>query len=280
MRRLRKIILTALLLAFATTFLDVPVLSNTATVQAATLKISNKKLTLEVGQTKTLRVTGGTTKKVTWTSNKKEVATVTSKGKVTAVAAGEAKITAKVGDKKLYCTVTVTAPANPYIANAPFAVEETQVDSLDFVIPAGWKVNTQDLADGYLYTEITPDDSNLMSAIKLNIMTNDTEPTDYDALKEAFSSEYSQDAITKIWQDSLGATAFEMTNFTQGDYEAPYNKVFKTQYTITVDGTAAVTQSIYIFTIGKYVVVFSAEDYDQMDLATITDYMIDSFMTK
>ena len=62
--------------------------------------ISEKKLTLYVGDTQTLKMLG-TSKKVSWSSGKKSVATVTSKGLVTAKKAGTTTITAKVG-KKIY----------------------------------------------------------------------------------------------------------------------------------------------------------------------------------
>ena len=75
---------------------------------SAAVKISKKKVTLLKGQTVTLKVTG-TKKTVKWSTSAKKVATV-SKGKVTAKKAGTAKITAKVGSKKLTCTVTVEAP--------------------------------------------------------------------------------------------------------------------------------------------------------------------------
>lgn len=75
-------------------------------VEAASIKLSAKKITLTVGKSKMLKVKG-TKKKVTWSSNKKKVATVNKKGKVTAKRKGTATITAKVGGKKLKCKVTV-----------------------------------------------------------------------------------------------------------------------------------------------------------------------------
>lgn len=74
-------------------------------VTAVPIKLSAKKVTLKVGKSKTLKVTG-TTSKVSWKTSNKKIAKV-SKGKVTAVKAGKAKITAKVGKKSLVCTVTV-----------------------------------------------------------------------------------------------------------------------------------------------------------------------------
>lgn len=81
---------------------------------AKKVKISKTKLTLKVGQTKTLTVKNlskKNKKKLKWSSNNKKVATVSKKGKVKAKKAGKAKITAKVGKKKYTCKVTVKKKA-------------------------------------------------------------------------------------------------------------------------------------------------------------------------
>lgn len=74
-------------------------------------KINKKKVTLKVGQTLQLKVTG-TKGKVKWTSSKKSVATVSSKGRVKAKKKGSATITAKIGKKKYTCKVTVKNASN------------------------------------------------------------------------------------------------------------------------------------------------------------------------
>lgn len=98
-------LVTAFLLALAICVTGV--IGNEASVDAKTkIKISNTKITLTVGQSKTLKVKG-TKKKPKWSSSKKSVATVSSKGKVVAKKAGSATITAKIGKKKYNCKVTV-----------------------------------------------------------------------------------------------------------------------------------------------------------------------------
>ena len=68
-------------------------------------KLSESKLTLKAGDTKTLKVTDGTAK--AWATSNKNVATV-NKGKVTAVGKGTATITATLTTgEKLTCKVTV-----------------------------------------------------------------------------------------------------------------------------------------------------------------------------
>lgn len=98
MKKLTKITIFALSLALF--FL------HTMPVEAASAKISRKKISLIPGETYILSVKNNT-KKIKWSSNKKSVAKVSSKGKVTAVSPGKARITAKIGSKKYTCTVTV-----------------------------------------------------------------------------------------------------------------------------------------------------------------------------
>lgn len=62
--------------------------------------LSKKKLTMSVGESKTLKVKN-TKKKVKWSSGKKSVASVSKKGRVKAKKKGTAVITAKVAKTKL-----------------------------------------------------------------------------------------------------------------------------------------------------------------------------------
>lgn len=75
-------------------------------VQAATVKISKAKATMEVDSVLTLKISG-TEDTIKWTSSKKSIAKVSSKGKVTAVKEGTTTITATVNSKKYKCVVTV-----------------------------------------------------------------------------------------------------------------------------------------------------------------------------
>ncbi|MFT4143488.1 MAG: Ig-like domain-containing protein [Mobilitalea sp.] len=273
MKRIKQMIVSAILIAFF-----VASISNTAVAQAATLKISNTKLVLEVGQTKSLKITG-TTKNVTWSSSKKSIATVSSKGKVTAVATGSATITAKTGDKKLTCKVTVIK-SNPYLAKAPFNAEETQIGDINFIIPLDWEVNNQDLGNGYIYTEIIPpSNSELQSIIRIDIRKQESAPSDYEAFKEAFKGSYTKALLTTQWKEVFGATKFDLKDLKQTDFTAPFNTVLRTQYSVKASGTV-VEQTLYDFYIGEYIISLKAEDYDGMDLAAITDYVVSSFVVK
>jgi uncharacterized protein YjdB len=68
--------------------------------------------TLEVGDTKTLTVTGlERGERAEWTSSDKEIVTVEKDGTITARKEGKATITIVAGDRKATCNVTVTAKA-------------------------------------------------------------------------------------------------------------------------------------------------------------------------
>lgn len=87
--------------------------------QAATPKLSTKKLTIKVGKTAALKVKK-TSKKAKWSiaSGKKNIRLTAKKKtsvKVKAVKAGKAKISCKIGKKKLICKVTVYGPIPPCV---------------------------------------------------------------------------------------------------------------------------------------------------------------------
>jgi len=70
------------------------------------IRLSKKKLTLEPGQVKTIKLKGASAKKVKWSTSNKKVATV-SKGKITAKKPGKVTITAKYKKKKYKCKVLI-----------------------------------------------------------------------------------------------------------------------------------------------------------------------------
>ena len=87
--------------------------------QAATPKLSTKKLTIKVGKTAALKVKK-TSKKAKWSimSGKKNIRLTAKKKtsvKVKAVKAGKAKISCKIGKKKLICKVTVYGSIPPCV---------------------------------------------------------------------------------------------------------------------------------------------------------------------
>lgn len=73
------------------------------------IKLTNSKITLSKGKSKTLKAyVKGTNKKVKWSSSDKSIATVNQKGKITAKKAGTVKIKAAVNGTSATCQVEVT----------------------------------------------------------------------------------------------------------------------------------------------------------------------------
>lgn len=94
------------LISMLLTIIMITILSTPGLAQAATVKISKTKATLEVDATLQLKITGSDST-VKWTSSKESVATVSNKGLVTAVKVGNAVITATVDGKNYTCEVYV-----------------------------------------------------------------------------------------------------------------------------------------------------------------------------
>ena len=88
-------------------------MTNPVQAKAAKMKLNVSKKTIVIGSTYKLKVQN-TSKKVKWSSSNKKVATVTSGGKVTAKKAGTTTITAKVGKKKMECTIKVITKQTSY----------------------------------------------------------------------------------------------------------------------------------------------------------------------
>lgn len=116
---------TGLLLIVFFAMILINTLGESVIVSAATMKMSNRTATLDVGKTKSLSV-NGTKKKVTWYTSKKSVATVNSKGKVTAKAPGTAIITASVAGKKLTSKITVKQPIKISQTSLTLEVDEAK----------------------------------------------------------------------------------------------------------------------------------------------------------
>lgn len=96
---------------------------------ASSPRLSKTKLTLYIGESQTLKVTGYK-KKVTWASQKKNIVTVSSKGKVTARQKGSAYITAKAGKRTLRCKVTVPGYPISSVTITPSTVSMKTGDTL------------------------------------------------------------------------------------------------------------------------------------------------------
>ena len=124
MNKMKRILTVVLTLALLITMMP----SNLTGVNAKTVtKLSSKKIVLQVGKTKKLKVKNKPAGvKVTWKSSKKKVATVSKKGKVKAKKAGKTTITAKVGKKKYKCRVIVRNKTNNVRQNVTKPANDNQ----------------------------------------------------------------------------------------------------------------------------------------------------------
>jgi len=109
MKRKSRVI-AAFFSVFVMIFVLMSITSSEASVQAATIRISNKAINLEVGKTKTLSVIGSS-KRAKWSSSKSNIASVSKNGKVTAKSKGNAIIYASLSGIKLSSKVTVKRAA-------------------------------------------------------------------------------------------------------------------------------------------------------------------------
>ena len=152
--------------------------------QAATPKLSAKKLTMKVGKTAALKVKK-TSKKAKWSiaSGKKNIRLTSKKKtsvKVKAVKVGKAKISCKIGKKKLVCKVTVYGPIPPCVIPTQQPVQSPIVTAnatpTATVVPTSTPTQTQEvtkvpvrtheptenriMAEPAKYTELPSEDEN------------------------------------------------------------------------------------------------------------------------
>ncbi|MBS6821399.1 MAG: BspA family leucine-rich repeat surface protein [Roseburia sp.] len=115
--------------------------------QAATPKLSAKKLTMKVGKTAALKVKK-TSKKAKWSivSGKKNIRLTAKKKtsvKVKAVKAGKAKISCKIGKKKLICKVTSVAPTQSPTVTASATPTATVAPTSTPTQTPGYEIKTK-----------------------------------------------------------------------------------------------------------------------------------------
>ncbi|MGN1166445.1 MAG: Ig-like domain-containing protein [Lachnospiraceae bacterium] len=114
---------------------------------AGNVKLSKSKLTMYVGNSKTITIINASGK-IKWSSSNKKIASVNSNGKIKARKAGKAVITAKVSGKKLTCKVTVK-PAKPALnkKTATLAPGKTvQLKMLNSKGTVTWKSSNKSVA--------------------------------------------------------------------------------------------------------------------------------------
>lgn len=231
MKTFKKVLASTLAAAMVVTALPV-----TPANAAAAPKLSTKKATVYVGQSKTIKVTtpkAWKSVKVKATTSKKSVATVkASKKKVTvkAVKAGTAKVTVKVTGKKsgksvkktLKATITVKNPALSVSAAGEVAVGSTEAIKAT-VKPANAKV-TYTTSDA---TIATVDEKGVVTGVKAGDVTitvsakagKKTVSKDVKmTVKKAILKDVKQTEVTKVVATVVGDTKdlkaadFKITN--------------------------------------------------------------------
>lgn len=135
MRKIKKLCAVLVTALIMTTVFPEPIAltMNLQTVEAAAIKMSKSKASLNIGKSLSLKVVG-TAKKPKWKSNNKAVASVTSSGKVTAHKKGSATITAQIGAKTYICNITVKEQNTTCIPSkkATFTGVEAFIDTKPF----------------------------------------------------------------------------------------------------------------------------------------------------
>ncbi len=278
MRLSRLFKVGALALALTVVTPSVVPMNNVAVAEAAvSVKLNKTKLSLTVGDTAKLTVSG-TKSKITWATSKKTVATVDKAGKVTAVKAGTATIKATVDKKSYTCKVTVKA-VNPNVTKAPFKAQEVVFGDLKGVVPKDWEnkvtYNTQGIYSSALYPK-TADLETLVSGVQLMIQFTGTPKMDYSQVKEYFGASITEDLINS----QLAAQGLEVkvTDFKTSDFESTLGTAFKTEYKMNISGIE-VSQAIYDVYIDNYLIqvtVSSDSDGTTPDSYVVAEYLLNS----
>lgn len=239
---------------------------STATVaQAATVKLSDKQLTLEVGKSQTLKVTG-TKQKITWTSSEKSVATVKN-GKVTAKKVGTTTITATVNKKKYNCEVTT------------FEGQKITSGEVSYVIPKDWTstvLTEQGESSLVLLYPASADVTKGASNINLSIVYTGTAKPDDETAKQYVEAKVTEDTINSQLKQS--GMKDLISDFKTGMYQSKVGTVYTAEYKFELQGFA-IKQNIYSVFLDNYYIQLNVNDFgDQAgsDIVTFGEYLVDS----
>jgi len=255
-------------------------ISSVAVAQAATIKLSKKNLTLEIGKSATLKVIGAK-QAVTWTTSKKTVATVSKAGKVIAKKAGTATITATVNKKKYTCKVTVKKAivVNPYVTDAPFDAQEVKAGKINLIIPKDWTKSVlaeQGNSAMLLFYPASADKTVGTSNVNIVIQETGTPKSDYSITKEYFEGETTQEkVISGLAQSGIKAT---LSDYKTSDYESTLGTAFKVEYKAVSDN-GSFAQVIYGLSIDNYIVQVTITDIaDNVtpDVTSVGEYLLNT----
>lgn len=280
LKKFYKLIVMVIMLSVVSPFVSSNVMNTVA--YAATVKLNKKSLSLDVGKTYTLKVSG-TKSKITWSSSNKAVVTVSTNGKVTAKKEGTATVTALVNKKKYTCKVTVKKPVNPIVAKAPFDAQEGSFGKINAVIPKTWSSSILGQQGNNVMAMLYPSTADMTvgtSNITVTVQETATAPT-YDIAKEYFASAITSDFITNQLI-TAGMEEVAVSDFKTSDYETKIGTAFKTEYKVdykVADKEGAIKQVIYDLYIDNYLVEVTITDMaDNVtpDIYQIAEYLLES----
>jgi len=174
----------------------------TVTAAPAEIKLSRKKVTLEIGESYQLEVEG-TEDSVKWKSKKKAVATVTKDGTITAKKEGKTNVIATIDGQKYKCQVRVVRPENPYLEETSYVSEEYYIKATksSVVIPEGWIVKASDVgfqawpdldAKSFIQAEVEVDES--------------ASQKDYEMYRMIMEYMMTPEMVQEMLQESVGET--------------------------------------------------------------------------
>lgn len=262
-----KIFAMMLVLSMVSTFV-LPV-NNAIVAQAATVKISDDSLLLQVGKSETLKVTG-TKNKVTWTSSKKSVATVNKSGKVTAKKEGTATITATVNKKKYTCKVTV------------FKGQKQTYNTINYVIPKTWTSNVLYEQDPNAIIMMYPssvDQTSNFSNINLTIYRTGNKKLEGKAAKDFFDTNVSEELLNEQLSSVLGED-IKLNNYTTGKCDSKLGTVYTASFSYKYQNND-ITQTAYFFHADNYAFQITATDFGEknkdFNLYDLAESIINSF---
>lgn len=254
-------------------------LQQTAVAEAATVKLNKKTLTLVVGKSETLKITG-TKAKVTWSTSDKKVATVSTSGKVTGKKEGKAIITATVNKKKYNCTVTVKKP------EVSFTTQEEVLGKIKVKYPENWTnmVLTEDGSN--VMSMLYPSSANGMSGtsnIAIVITETGSAQPDFADVKETMEGIYTDDVIEETLATQLNLVdGITVDDINSGEFKAALGTAYVLDYTVSYELealTGTMHQTIYALFIDNYMFMLTTTDIGdgkELGLKEIAEYIINN----
>lgn len=244
-----------------------PVTGNITYAKAATVKISSKSITLEVGKSKKLNITG-TKSKVTWKSSKKSVASVAGSGKVTAKSVGTATITGTVGGKKYTCKVRVT--------NYGYPTTTESIEGCNIDIPADWMFYTSPVAapspdqvDKIFQFKLKPQEAGYGNDILITTEKTGKNAPKYEDVKDTMTDQLN------LYIKKYEFNSHKVTDLVISDFKTDLGTVCHAKFKLTTDdGTYQMT--IYRFYYKKLLLTVEVSETSDIGLNTVAVNLINS----